>query len=1222
MPKPTPESPAPARDRNLLFGVIAVQLHFITPVDLAKAAAVWATDMERDLHSVLVELGLLGEDKAKVIKDLLALQIKEHQGDASATLKSFGGRRAVEESFAASLAPSGPEVQASLQSFGGGVKDISVKQGPVGITRLDDMERVTLENPGRYTIKGEAGRGAMGQVLIAFDEHIGREVAVKELLPGPGGSSRPSFDQSPRRLSAESVTRFLREARITGQLEHPGIIPVHEIARRADGTIYYTMKLVRGKTLMERLKKCSSLSERLHLLPHFLDLCQSMAYSHSRGVVHRDLKPGNVMVGEFGETVVLDWGLAKVRGLADVRSEQLEENLRLIKQAAGDTVAGKPIGTPAYMSPEQAEGDIPNIDERSDVWSLGAMLYEILTGATPFPGNTAFEVMGMVIKDPVKKVCEVTKEAPTELCAVAEKCLSKDRASRYAHAGEVAADVEAFSSGGLVSAYEYSMAALAGRWVRKHWPLVTTVSIALALLIVLGVFAFLRIREERNRALDQRALAVKREQEAKTNLGEAYYQIGMRAEKQKLWNDALLYYTSALALNDREEERSGYYTASLRPWRVKLERTIGGLEARSFSLSFSPDGKLLVSGDCARRESGSCVKGRLELWNADTGKLFKTLTGHDNRVTSAVFSPDGKYLLSASWDNTVKLWSVESGECLQTMAGHQGPVYGVAFSPDGKLAASASHDGTIKVWSIPAGGLLQSFDAKGFIVSSVTFPPDGKHLLSGGGEGALQLWSLEGKGQQGNFPGHSSLIFTVAASPDGKTAVTASYDKTIKLWSIPSGECIRTLSGHEDAVTMAAFSPDGKTILSASLDKTMKLWSVETGECLLTISGHTDPVWSADFSPSGDRIASGSSDQTIKVWSFAKGQEVPSFSAAQSMLWAMAVSPDGKHLAAAASDDKLSCAVKLWPLPGADPVRVVNRRNYPRLCLAFSGDGKRLAVGGCHEAKGFECSAGEIVVWDVQSGSSLREITGHGAAVNAIAYSRDGGLAASGACGKSDDKRGCVQGEIKVWSAEDGQCLLTISQHQNTISSLAFTPDGKYLLSADLSEPAFRLWSLPGGELVRSFTGHQSMVSALAVAPDGKSVASVSGDGTIKLWDVATGKCLQTFKGHDVGVLSAAFDPEGRLLASGGWDHNIKLWSLQSGKCILTLRGHNSPVNSVAFTPDKSILGSASYDGVIKLWPMQWKILDEAPEELLKLAHQETGLTLDGFKTVPWSAPP
>ncbi len=309
-----------------------------------------------------------------------------------------------------------------------------------------DTVRALDEPPGRYTYLGEHAKGGMGRILIVHDEHLSRDIAMKELMPG-GLQTDPS---TPQRQSAALVSRFLREAKITGQLEHPSITPVYELGRKADGSLYYTMKLVRGKTLAQAIKECKTYKERLELLPHFVDLCHAIAYAHSRRVIHRDIKPSNVMVGDFGETVVIDWGLAKVKDDPTPQSDHEAETVIGMRADSGQqdlddsgrTQHGDTLGTPAYMSPEQAKGDIQNVDERSDIFSLGAVLYEIITGEPPYTGKTVSAVLKQAQLASYKKPRAVNRQIPENLEKICLSALAEEPSKRCGSAELLARSVE------------------------------------------------------------------------------------------------------------------------------------------------------------------------------------------------------------------------------------------------------------------------------------------------------------------------------------------------------------------------------------------------------------------------------------------------------------------------------------------------------------------------------------------------------------------------------------------------------------------------------------------------------------------------------------------------------------------------------------------------------------------------------------------------------------
>ncbi|MEO8181143.1 MAG: serine/threonine-protein kinase, partial [Deltaproteobacteria bacterium] len=416
---------------------------------------------------------------------------------------------------------------------------------------LIDLLKVGSEAPGRYTYLSpdgergaEIGRGGIGRVLLAMDQHLGREIAIKELLQDSQEGDRGGVDP-------ELMTRFLAEARITGQLEHPNIVPVYELGRRADGRLYYTMRMVRGETLSTALERARTLPERLVLLSHFAGLCHAIAYAHSRGVVHRDIKPDNVMIGEFGETIVLDWGIAKIQGEPDVPGARQPRGVTVL----GETSHGDLVGTPLYMSPEQARGEVDQIDEASDVWSLGVVLYVLLCGRPPFLGQTTEEVVALVTEGRHVPVQRSEPLAPSELCAVVERALRVDKAERYPSVRELAADVAAFMSGARVRAYDYSALELFRRFYRRHRAAAIVALVVLLSLIVVATELQRRILSARDRALLAERNALDKEHAARQSLAEVFTERALNAGAEGDVVGAELYAARALTSGERADAR-------------------------------------------------------------------------------------------------------------------------------------------------------------------------------------------------------------------------------------------------------------------------------------------------------------------------------------------------------------------------------------------------------------------------------------------------------------------------------------------------------------------------------------------------------------------------------------------------------------------------------------------------------------------------------------------
>jgi hypothetical protein len=514
------------------------------------------------------------------------------------------------------------------------------------------------------------GQGGLGTVFSVHDAVTGRKVALKVL------HRRPETGRASRGMER----RFLREARITAQLQHPGIVPVYEIGSLGDGSQFYSMKRVRGRTMGEQLARLKTMQERLGLLPELVQVAHAVAYAHSRGVVHRDLKPANVMVGEFGETLVLDWGIARLTGDVEVPDE---DDAITDAGAADRTAVGTVMGTPAYMSPEQARGDLDLLDTRSDVWSLGVMLFELVTGRRPFDGD---DVLDQVRHGVAPRVRDVFAEAPPELAAIAERALSADPDDRYRTAADLASDLEAWLGGRVVSTYRYGLSERVGRAYDRVRTVVVTAAVTALVAGLAGAWGVGRERSRHDGTRDELRDSVV---------------AAARAHATHEPHVAAGEWARALALADEPEGRAALMTAARR-WHPELERAE---RATCEALTWAGDGS--TCGDPELRQEADVAgvtvtaRGGVVGVQAPTGPVWFTL----GRGAGAVW-PAGALAVAAFEDGGV--WFVDPagptvvGRLPERVAGPAA----VAVAPDGSALHAVSADGELGVWSLAGGGAL------------------------------------------------------------------------------------------------------------------------------------------------------------------------------------------------------------------------------------------------------------------------------------------------------------------------------------------------------------------------------------------------------------------------------------------------------------------------------------------------------------------------------------
>ena len=991
--------------------------------------------------------------------------------------------------------------------------------------KVGSRETTTPETPGRYELKREFGRGGQSSVWLALDRHIGRDVAFKQLLP-QASDPRPGASQV---VSAMAI-RFLREARITGQLEHPSIVPVYEVGKRPDGSLYYTQKLVRGRTFTAALQEQKTLRERLSMLEHFIDLCQAIAYAHKRGVIHRDIKPDNVMVGEFGETVVLDWGLAKQLGAP----QALEDQEDLAKTQEGDI-----MGTPAYMSPEQAQGRKREVDAQSDIWSLGAVLYEILTGQAPFVGRNLMQMIIAVTKDPITPPQEIEPKVPPELAAIAMTALTRDRSKRYASALDLIRDVEAWRSGARVEVYRYTPWGTAARWLRKNRAVAIT---ALCVLLALAVGS-LRV------GLENRV--------ARRNLAQALLEKADASSRSLEWGKAAVYSAAAREEDDTAEAR--FRAAHRGPveieplTRVQLPGPVdrlalspdGQLLAVALTgmgvhlvdgkgqdlhalevppeqvgeLTFSPDGALLVVA------SGS----RILVFNSQSGEQVTAIEG-PGQVEQVAFSADGGRMAAAT-GRSVRLYDVATWSQLAQLDGHQGQVRGVAFAPDQSGVASSGDDGTLRFWSPIPQRPGQHIDMKlvrgigHAAVSRLAFAPIGRVLVPASTDGTVRFFDLDNGGQQTRIATNQGPLLDLAAAPQGLFAALGQDNTVVFVDTLSQSEVAR-LEG-DDATTAVAISADAGRFASANRDGKLRLWRVTPGARIFGFEP-TPGFGSAlavAFSTSGKQVAAGDIAGHIQLWEAANGKRTSAMNLPQGPVVALAWSPNGNLLAAAGPDDLVS----LFDITTSQR-STLDGHQGPVRALAFSPDGKTLASVG---------QDGQIHLWDPAAQTQRATINASPSPLYAVTFSRDGKLL--GAAG--EDRL------IHVYDAKTKKPTHKIEPSPDVILSIAFSPHNSIVAAAGRDQ-AVRTFHISNGRARAVWNGHGARIHSIAFAPDGELLASASADGSIRLWDVYTGRQVVRFE-RPPEPQALAFSPDGRLLVSVGERPSVQMVELDDKSALL-----------------------------------------------------------------------
>lgn len=1050
---------------------------------------------------------------------------------------------------------------------------------------------------GRFQIVRELGRGGYGIVFLAVDPRLGRKVALK--VPRPETVFTPGLRR-----------RFLREAAAAAGLDHPNLLTVYEVGE-AGPVCYIASAFCEGVTLADWLERRSKLLPPRTAAELMAILADAVGHAHRRGILHRDVKPGNVLLepkpsdlqsapdGSKDSARATDDGLAFVPKLADFGLAKVLEN------DGNDTRTGAVMGTPAYMAPEQAEGWTNEIGTHTDVYGLGAILYELLTGRRPYQGNTETDTLRRILSDEPVPPRRLRPALPHDLEAICLKCLEKRPERRYATAGALAEDLRRFLAGEPSLARPVGSAQRAAKWARRRPAAAGLIAISIVATSALSAGgwwhavslqnALAVAKRERTNAQRSERLALEQQRIAKRSerrMRELLYAADIELAHQA-WQRGEIEHMQELLSRHRPEAGQRdlrgfewFYLERLYRENSRARLTLTGHSGEIYCAAFSPDDGTLATGG---------EDGTVRFWNATTGGQRGTLTGHISCVNGVVYSPDGSTLATASCDGTVKLWNVAAKQELATLRGHAGPVYAGAWSAEGTLLATGDEHGVVVLWDPSTGEKRARFQAHPVNsvdsgkVESLAISPDGTWLATANGvDNSVAVWELATLKQRLHLS-NPSVPHSLAYQSDSKTLASGCGDGTVRLHDIDSGRLLGELRGHTGGVRTVAFSRDGVLLASAGEDRTVRLWDTATREVRSVLKDHADRIYCVAFSCDGALLAVAGKDGTTKVWGRAQGQSLSSEFLGSNNF---AFSRDGKKLVTWGE------STRVWDVATLRPI------------TEFAGDKAEFSAGACSGDGRIIATArvdGTVEVWNTEH-DERPTILVHGKdRVSSVAVSPDGRWVAS------SDARGVVKlweavsgpapttltvgrGEtnwvvtfspesrmlaaaglrtVTVWDTASGRERITCqtSRKADRPAQVLFSPTGETLAIGWHNKPV-RLWSMAAGAPVLALPPSGAGLFTISPDPSGSHLATTHTDRAVRIWDVATGAEVFSMRGHNGDVSSMAFSPGGKTLASGSGDRTVRLWHVATGRELLTLRGLTGGVATLRYSADGKTLAA------------------------------------------------